>query len=144
MSDASERSALSPEPDPPPSGSHPEQSDTAGSKFENPAALVGFYLGLFSLTCGMELGFTQVLGMVLCYIGLKTFEPATEKNKWRAVVGLVINFVATAVFLVYFTGQMNAPVDFPLEADPKRNFIPRTKPILPPKTLHHQDTKETG
>jgi hypothetical protein len=77
MSDASERSALSPKPDPPPAGSRPEQSDAAGTKFENPMALVGFYLGLFSLTCGMPLGFTQVLGMVLSYIGLKTFDPAT-------------------------------------------------------------------
>jgi hypothetical protein len=43
---------------------------------------------------------------VLSCIGLHTFDPATQKNKWQARVGLVLNFLETVGFLLYFTMMM--------------------------------------
>src|SRR5579859_7592877 len=77
-SDASQTSAPPPEPAPLRAGR---------SKVNNPMALTGFILALFSIFGGMPLGFPQVLGMVFSYIGLHTFDPVTQKNKWQAGVG---------------------------------------------------------
>jgi hypothetical protein len=108
MSDASQPSALPAEPASLQAGSDSDRGDAAQPKLNNEMALIGFILALFSLFGGMTLGFPQVLGMVFSYIGLHTFDPATEKNKWQAGVGLVINIVETMAFLIWFTHIMRS------------------------------------
>jgi hypothetical protein len=105
-SDASRPSALPPEPGTVKVASDPDRVDVAHFKVNNEMALIGFMLALFSISCGMPLGFPQVIGIAFSYIGLHTFDPVTEKNKWQAGVGLVINILALMEFLIYFTGRM--------------------------------------
>jgi hypothetical protein len=104
---ASQTSALPREPVPLRAGSDSDQGDAAHSKVNNEMAFAGFILALLSFFGLWIIGITPVLGIVFSYIGLHTFDPVTQKNKWQVGVGLVINLLAMAVFLIHFTDTMN-------------------------------------
>jgi hypothetical protein len=82
-------------------------SNSNWGKVNNPMALTGFILALFSIFGGMVLGFPQILGIVFSYVGRHTFDPVTQKNQWMAGVGLVINILQTIAFLIWFTHIMS-------------------------------------
>ena len=70
------------------------------SKQNNTMALTGFILGIVSFFFGSLIiilpivGIVFILGIVFSGIGLGTFNPVTQKNKWMAWWGLVLNILS--------------------------------------------------
>jgi hypothetical protein len=73
----------------------------AAEKSNNGAALTGFILGLASIVLYF-VGIIPVLAMVFGSIGLATFKPDAQKNKWMAGVGLALGVVYTATMLILY------------------------------------------
>jgi hypothetical protein len=64
----------------------------------NPMALTGFILGLASVGFYF-IGILPILGIVFSSIGLATFKPDIQKNKWMAVAGLILSVLYTLMSL---------------------------------------------
>lgn len=96
-----ESSASSPRHEPIDAASNSNRGDATHSKINNQIAQIGFVFGtlLFPLCLS---GYIPILGLVISCIGLHTFDPLTEKNRWRARAAVVLNFLATVLFFVYY------------------------------------------
>lgn len=64
----------------------------------NTMALVGFILGLVSVVLYM-IGIIPLLAVVFSGIGLATFKPESQKNKWMAGVGLGLGILYTFMMM---------------------------------------------
>ena len=69
-----------------------EEEETVKLK-NNPMALTGFILGILSIFIYAIIDFLPILGIIFSGIGLGTFNPKKEKNKWMAWCGLVLGIV---------------------------------------------------
>ena len=63
-------------------------------KVNNPWALWGFIVGLVSVFF-FWIGIIPLIGLVLSVIGLTSFKPESQKNKWMAGVGLCLSIIYT-------------------------------------------------
>lgn len=63
-----------------------------GPKQNNPAAVAGFILGLVSLVL-YYLTLIPILALIFGWVGLASFDEEKQKNKWMAVVGLVLGVI---------------------------------------------------
>jgi hypothetical protein len=68
------------------------------AKSNNGMALTGFLLGLVSVAF-YAIGIIPILAVVFSGIGLGTFKPAAQTNKWMAGVGLALGVVYTIMML---------------------------------------------
>ena len=59
----------------------------------NTMALVGFILGILSAFVYALFSIMPILGIIFSGIGLGTFKPETQKNKWMAWAGLAISVI---------------------------------------------------
>jgi len=64
----------------------------------NPLALTGFILGLISIFLSW-IGIIPIVGLIVSIIALVKFDSKKEKNKWQAIVGLILNFLFLFVYL---------------------------------------------
>jgi hypothetical protein len=64
----------------------------------NPMALTRFILGLVSVVF-YSIGILPILGIIFSAIGLATFKPDIQKNKWMAVAGLILSILYTLMSL---------------------------------------------
>ena len=64
----------------------------------NGLAVTGFIFGLASMLL-YAIGIIPILAVVFSVAGLATFKPDSKKNKWMAVVGLMLGAVYTVVML---------------------------------------------
>ena len=70
----------------------------ATKKKNNPMALTGFIVGLVSMVL-FVIGILPILTIVFSSIGLGTFKPVVQKNKWMAGVGLTLGIVSTLMYM---------------------------------------------
>jgi DNA-directed RNA polymerase subunit RPC12/RpoP len=70
----------------------------SAKKVNNGAALTGFILGLASIIL-FFIGIIPILAVVFSSIGLATFKPEVQKNKWMAGVGLALGILYTIMML---------------------------------------------
>lgn len=63
-----------------------------GEKRNNPMAVAGFVLGLASVVL-YAIGIVPLLAVVFSGVGLGSFKPESQKNKWMAAVGLALGSV---------------------------------------------------
>jgi len=61
-------------------------------KINNKAALTGFILGLVSILFAW-IGIIPLCAIIFSVVGACTFKPETQKNKWQAIVGLVLGIL---------------------------------------------------
>ena len=64
----------------------------------NGFAVTGFILGLVSIFLAF-IGMLPILAVIFSTIGLFTFKPMTQKNRWMAIVGLVLGVLYTFSYL---------------------------------------------
>lgn len=76
----------------------------SAAKRNNGMALTGFVLGIVSVFL-YEIGIIPILGIVFSAIGLGTFKPQSQKNRWMAGVGLAASIVYTLMYLFYRRGR---------------------------------------
>ena len=76
-------------------------SSTAGGKSNNGMAVTGFVLGLASAVLYV-IGIVPILAVVFSGIGLATFKPETQKNRWMAGVGLTLGVVYLIMMLSHY------------------------------------------
>ena len=69
-----------------------------GEKKNNPMATTGFVLGIVSVFFYF-IGILPILAAVFSAIGLGTFKPDRQKNKWTAVVGLGLGIIYTLMYM---------------------------------------------
>jgi len=67
-------------------------------KVNNPWALWGFIVGLVSVVF-FWIGIIPLIGLVLSVIGLTSFKPESQKNKWMAGVGLCLSIIYTLMYM---------------------------------------------
>lgn len=72
-----------------------------GEKRNNPMAVTGFVLGLVSVVL-YEVGILPILAVVFSGIGLASFKPEAQKNKWMAGWGLALGVVYTIMMLNHY------------------------------------------
>ena len=96
-----ESSTSSPRHEPIDAPSNSNRGDATHSKVNNQMAQVGFVFATLGFPLFVS-GYIPILGLVISCIGLHTFDPLTQKNRWRARTGVVLNFLATVVFFVYY------------------------------------------
>ncbi len=64
----------------------------------NGFAITGFILGLTSIFLAF-IGMLPILAVVFSAIGLFTFNPMTQKNRWMAITGLILGVLYTFSYL---------------------------------------------
>jgi hypothetical protein len=64
----------------------------------NPLALTGFIIGIAGVFFHF-IGVVPVAGIVLSSLGLGSFKPASQKNKWMAGWGLALSIIGTVMYL---------------------------------------------
>lgn len=79
----------------------PGPAPTCTGLVNNPLALTGFVLGLAAVPLYF-IGVIPILAVVFSAIGLARFDPARQKNKWMAGVGLALGVVYTLVSLGHY------------------------------------------
>ena len=67
----------------------------------SPLAVIGFILGLLSVVL-YTIGIIPILAIVFSGIGLVSFKPDAQKNKWMAGVGLALGVVYTIMMLSHY------------------------------------------
>ena len=67
-------------------------------KSNNGFGVTGFCLGMAS-TLLFHFGILPVFAVVASLIGLVTYDPVTQKNRWMAVVGLLFGLIYTVMML---------------------------------------------
>ena len=80
-----------------------ENNSTEVKKKYNIMALIGFLLGLVSLLLSF-LGIVGILACVFSGVGLGKFNAETEKNKWMAVLGIILGILSIGYALVQLYG----------------------------------------
>jgi len=75
------------------------QADTPSASMQNnPYALTGLVLGFASVFLYV-VGILPVLAVVFSAIGLGTFDERRHKNRWTAIVGLVLGILYTIMYM---------------------------------------------
>jgi hypothetical protein len=67
-------------------------------KKNNSMAVTGFVLGIVSAFFYF-IGILPILAIVFSSIGLGTFKPDSQKNKWMAGVGLALGIIYTLMYM---------------------------------------------
>ena len=70
-------------------------------KRANSMALLGLIIGVTSVFL-YRIGLLPIFGVVFSTIGLGTFKPESQKNRWMAVVGLLLSLAYTIMYLVAY------------------------------------------
>jgi tetrahydromethanopterin S-methyltransferase subunit F len=68
-------------------------------KKENPYCIAGCALGIISIFLGGLLGLLPLLAIIFSLIGLSKFDAKLHKRKWQGVLGLVLGFLFTLVYM---------------------------------------------
>jgi len=61
-------------------------------KTNNKAAVAGFILGLLSILLAW-IGIIPLCAIIFSVVGVCTFKPETQKNKWQVIVGLILGIL---------------------------------------------------
>ena len=77
------------------------QKEEKVNKQNNAMALIGFILGILSAFLYDKFSIIPIIGIIFSGIGLGTFNPETQKNKWMAWVGLCLS-------IIYFLMAVNS------------------------------------
>jgi Domain of unknown function (DUF4190) len=75
-----------------------QDSSNANEKKNNPMSLTGFVLGLISVVL-YAVGLVPILAIIFSSVGLGTFKPELQKNKWMAGAGLALGIFHTLLYM---------------------------------------------
>lgn len=70
--------------------------------------IAGFVLSLVGLFC---MGFLGIVGLILSAMGLKNFDPETQKGKGLAIAGVVLGVIDTIFFIILLIVNIAAAVN---------------------------------
>lgn len=82
-------------------GNGMESSSGGATKQNNGMAIAGFVLGIVSIFLYF-IGILPILAIVFSSIGMATFKPESQKNKWMAGVGLALGIIYSLMMVNYY------------------------------------------
>jgi len=83
-------------------GGHETNADNQLKK-NNALAVMGFLLGIASVFLAGLIGIFPILAIVFSSLGLGTFNPGSQKNKWMAGVGLTLGIIYTVMLITFYS-----------------------------------------